>query len=52
MVNWSYIVVCNQCGYISTEKLSEKEAGDLKVAHVESNEACSTNAVSLMKVRT
>jgi hypothetical protein len=52
LVDWSYIIVCNQCGYVSSEKLAEKEAEDLKLAHIKASKDCSTNAVSLMKART
>ena len=43
---------CKKCGYISSEKLPEKEARDLKYAHLEASKDCSTGHVNLMKVRT
>jgi hypothetical protein len=52
LVGWSYIVVCKNCGYISTEKLPEKEAKALLHAHVGDGTVCSTGHVQLMKVRT
>jgi hypothetical protein len=52
MVSWSYIVTCKKCGYISSEKLPEKEARKLKYAHLEASKDCSTGHVQLMKVRT
>lgn len=52
MVNWSYIVVCKRCGYISAEKLPEKEAKDLMHAHENSSAGCTIGHIQLMKVRT
>ncbi|MEW5839555.1 hypothetical protein [Nitrososphaera sp.] len=51
VVGWSYIVVCRNCGYISAEKLPEKEAKALMHEHVGDGAHCSTGYVSLMKVR-
>lgn len=53
MVGWSYIIVCRNCGYISTEKLPEKEAKVQLHAHVaEGGKGCTTGHIDLMKVRT
>ena len=52
MVNWSYIVVCKHCGYISAEKLPEKEAKDLMHTHEGNNAGCTIGHIHLMKVRT
>jgi len=52
LVNWSYIVTCKNCGYISAEKLPEKEAKDLMHAHAGNNPGCTIGHIKLMKVRT
>lgn len=52
MVNWSYVVVCKNCGYISAEKLPEKEAKALMHAHADSNPSCTIGHIGLTKVRT
>jgi hypothetical protein len=52
MVNWSYVVVCKKCGYISAEKLPEKEAKDLMHAHANNYPDCTIGHIGLMKVRT
>lgn len=52
LVKWSYIVTCKNCGYISTEKLPEKEAKDLMHAHAGNNPSCTIGHIKLMKVRT
>ncbi|MGI0020152.1 MAG: hypothetical protein ACREAY_06755 [Nitrososphaera sp.] len=52
MVGWSYIIVCRNCGYISTEKLPEKEAKAQLHAHVAGGKGCTTGHIDLMKVRT
>ncbi|ALI37773.1 MAG: hypothetical protein P0116_02020 [Candidatus Nitrosocosmicus sp.] len=52
MVGWSYIVICEKCGYISTEKLPEENAKQLLHEHEEGSEACTTGHIKLMKVRT
>ncbi|HEU4984981.1 MAG TPA: hypothetical protein VFT58_05025 [Nitrososphaera sp.] len=53
LVGWSYIIVCRNCGYISTEKLPEKGAKALLHVHVEQGreKGCTTGHVDLMKVR-
>jgi len=51
LVNWNYIVTCNKCGYISSEKLPEKQAKQLLHAHVGRPENCTTGHIKLMKVR-
>jgi hypothetical protein len=53
LVGWSYIIVCRNCGYISTEKLPEKGAKALLHAHVEQGRenGCTTGHIDLMKVR-
>jgi len=51
-VKWSYIVICDKCGYISTEKLPEEKAKDLLHAHVGGQHNCTTGHIKLMKVRT
>lgn len=51
MVGWSYIVVCKSCGYISAEKLPEKEAKVLLHSHVDEGRGCSPGHIALMKVR-
>jgi len=52
LVNWSYIVVCKHCGYISAEKLPEKEAKNLMHAHESKNAGCTIGHIHLMKGRT
>jgi len=52
VVSWSYIVVCKKCGYISTEKLPEQQAKDLRHSHLEGSDGCTIGHVTLMKVRT
>ena len=52
MVGWSYIVICEKCGYISTEKLPEENAKQLLHEHEEGSEACTTGHMKLMRVRT
>ena len=52
LVNWSYIVICKNCGYISAEKLPEKEAKDLMHSHAGNNPGCTIGHIQLMKVRT
>ncbi|HVX01532.1 MAG TPA: hypothetical protein VHA09_00085 [Nitrososphaera sp.] len=52
MVRWSYIVVCKKCGYISTEKLPEEQAKDLRRSHLEGSRECTIGHITLMKVRT
>ena len=52
LVGWSYIVICEKCGYISTEKLPEDKAKKLLHEHEESSEICTTGHIKLMKVRT
>jgi transcription initiation factor TFIIIB Brf1 subunit/transcription initiation factor TFIIB len=52
LVNWSYVVVCKKCGYISAEKLPEKEAKVLMHDHSSKNPDCTIGHISLMKVRT
>jgi hypothetical protein len=51
LVNWNYIVTCDKCGYISSEKLSEENAKQLLHAHVDGSQNCTTGHVKLMKVR-
>ncbi|HEX5892066.1 MAG TPA: hypothetical protein VFY41_04320 [Nitrososphaeraceae archaeon] len=51
MVSWNYIVTCNKCGYISSEKLPEEKAKQLLHAHVGGPEGCTTGHIKLMKVR-
>jgi hypothetical protein len=51
LVNWNYIVTCSNCGYISSEKLPEKQAKQLLHAHVGGPENCTTGHIKLMKVR-
>jgi hypothetical protein len=52
LVNWSYIVVCKNCGYISAEKLPEKEAKGIMHDHADNNPSCTIGHIELMKVRT
>jgi hypothetical protein len=52
MVNWSFVVICKKCGYISAEKLPEKEAKDLMHTHASNNPGCTIGHIGLMKVRT
>lgn len=52
MVNWSYIVTCEKCGYISTEKLPEEKAKDLSLKHIGGPHDCTPTHIKLMKVRT
>jgi hypothetical protein len=51
LVNWNYIVTCDKCGYISSEKLSEENAKQLLHAHVGGPQNCTTGHIKLMKVR-
>lgn len=51
LVNWNYIVTCNKCGFISSEKLSEENAKRLLHAHVGGPQNCTTGHIKLMKVR-
>ena len=51
LVNWNYIVTCDKCGYISSEKLSEENAKRLLHAHVGGPQNCTTGHIKLMKVR-
>jgi hypothetical protein len=51
LVNWNYIVTCDKCGYISSEKLSEENAKRLLNAHVCGPQNCTTGHIKLMKVR-
>jgi hypothetical protein len=52
LVSWSYIVVCKHCGYISSEKLPEKEAKGLMHAHESGGTGCTIGHIHLMRVRT
>jgi len=52
MVNWSYIVTCNNCGYISNEKLSKEMAKKLSLTHLDRDRNCTRGHIKLMKVRT
>jgi hypothetical protein len=52
LVGWSYIVICEKCGYISSEKLPEERAKKLLHEHEDGSEVCTTGHIKLMKVRT
>lgn len=45
-------MICKKCGYISSERLPEKEATDLKYAHLEANKECLTGHVTLKRRET
>jgi hypothetical protein len=51
LASWNYIVTCNKCGYISSEKLPKEKAKQLLHAHVGGPEGCTTGHIKLMKVR-
>ena len=52
LVSWNYIVTCTNCGYISEEKLPNKEnARKLKDKHVNIIKNCTRGHIKLMKVR-
>jgi hypothetical protein len=51
LVRWSYIVTCDNCGYISAEKLPEEKAKEILHSHVGGPRQCTTGHIRLMKVR-
>jgi hypothetical protein len=45
-------VTCNNCGYISKERLPKEKAKKLKDIHVNATKNCTRGHIKLMKVRT